>query len=178
MVIESDIFKNLGLVPEITNVYLENKTLSKLSANFQINVPYSRLKTPWILNDKILKYLNIVITVCANQNLYNTLVTSKKEWLYSSIPEGQFKEGIDYHQITKKLQNSYLNYTVEQNESSNVLQTGFTEDIVLQKEVLQHLSIFVSITLDKEELAKKFNVNVAAYKNINGFHQAEIFIKD
>ena len=178
MFIESNIFKNLGLVPEITNVYLENKSFSKLSANFRINVPYSRLKSPWILNEKILKYLNIIITVCSNQSLYNALLTSKKEWLYTSIPESQFKEGIDYHQITKKLQNSYLHYTVEQNDTSNILQTGFTEDIVLQKEVLQHLSIFTSVTLDKEELAKKFNVNVSAYKNINGFHQAEVFIKD
>jgi len=179
MIRELELFNTLGLVPTITSVFLEQKNLSKVSANFQIDIPLSKNRNPWILNEKVLKYLNLTITFCTNVELYTILSSKTNDWTYSYISEGGFIENIDYVQINKKLQSSYLNFIVESDTKDNkLIKTGFTEDVILNVESLKHFSIFIAISLDKKEIAKQFDINEAKYVDLLGFCESEVFIED
>lgn len=178
MIKELSVFKKLGLVPFVSSVLVEKKTVSKVTTNLQINVPFARGMNPWILDDKVLKLLNITITVCTNRKLAELLKTSKKDWTYSGIIESPFIDGKDYHQIIKKIQPSYLNFYVENSTktTSKVIRTGFIEDSIFNTPTLEHLSVFVAIGIDAKEAALHFKISPTAYKEILGFCSNETFI--
>lgn len=177
---ELEIFKTLGLVPNISSVFLEKgKHSTKINSTFQINIPFNKKKNPWILDEKILKYLNLTITFCTNSKLHAILNGGNSEWLYTNIRESEFVDSVDYIQINKKVQASYLNFEAENDVKGNViLKTGFTEDIVLNSSSVKDLSIFVAVSLDKKELSKRFNLNEGAFSSIKGYCTAETFIEN
>lgn len=177
---ELEIFKTLGLVPNISSIFLEKGKYSiKINATFQINIPFNRKKNPWILDEKILKYLNLTITFCTNSKLHSILNGGNSEWLYANIRESEFIDAVDYVQINKKVQASYLNFEAENDVKGNViLKTGFTEDVVLNTSSVKDLSVFVAVSLDKKELSKRFNLNEGAFSSIKGYCTAETFIEN
>lgn len=177
---ELSIFNKLGLVPSISSVFIEKRTVSKVTANLQINVPFSRNTNPWILDSKVLQLLNVTITICTNNKLHELLSLHRKDWTYSGISESSFINGKDYHQIIKKIQPSFLNFYVENDTKNNLktIRTGFIEEVTFPESNLEHLSIFVAVGIDSKEAALRFKISPAKYKEIIGYCNGEIFIEN
>lgn len=178
MIKELSFFKTLGLIPYISSVFIEQHKVSKVTANLQIDVPYKRGSNPWILNDKVLKFLNVVVTISTNSKLTELLDSSKKEWAYSGISEASFVNGKDFYQVIKKIQPSYLNFRVEENTKnlSKVIHSGFIEDAVFEKEKLDHLAIFIAVGIDSKEASLRFKTIPTIFKETMGYCHKEIFV--
>lgn len=178
MIKELSLFNKLGLMPYISSVFIEKHTLSKVTANLQINVPFKRGSNPWILDDKVLRFLNVVVTISTNSKLTELLDSTKREWAFSGISEAAFVNGKDFYQVVKKIQPSYLHFTVEENvkTSTKVIHTGFIEDAVFEKSTLDHLAIFVAVGIDLKEAALRFKSIPTLFKETMGYCYKETFI--
>jgi len=176
MIKELELLKSKGFIPKISNVILSKSNKYKILTNFYIDISYEKDKNPWIFNEKILNYFNITIIFCFNELLYNVLKSNKTDWLYKDIASDTYSKNIDYVQIHKKLQSSFLNFN--KNIVNNNIITGFTEDIEINVNKLDHFSIFVSVDIDKKQLANKFKISESKYTDILGCYIDDVFIKD
>jgi hypothetical protein len=176
-VLQPKVLDSLGLVPNISNIFLIKNSSSYYNINFEINVPVKQKKNPWIFEQNILSMLDLGILFCFNKELQLELLQDNAK-IYSKINLEKYTEGKDYIQKFSKIQPSKLNFAKKSSTLSEVLSTGFSENITIETLDVKHFSVFISILLSNEEISKKFNIGLDKLKSIIGTFLNETFIED
>lgn len=176
-VLQPKILDSLGLIPDISNIFLIKNSFSYFNINFEINVPIKQKKNPWIFEQNVLSMLDLGVLFCFNKELQSELLQDNAK-IYNKINLEKYIEGKDYVQKFIKIQPSKLNFAKKSSTLSEVLSSGFSENFSIDNLDIKHFSVFISILLSNEEISKKFNIGLDKLKNIIGTFLNETFIED
>lgn len=177
-IIQPKILDSLGLLPKIINVNMTKGVDTLVNINFEIDIPNKSNKNPWIFEQNILSLLDLNIIFCFNKDLKNYLLENNEK-IYTEFNINPFVRGYDFVQKISKIQPSKLSFVKKETQSrSEFLSTGFMEFIKTQKKDVDDFSIFISISMDKVEISKRFNINLEKIKTTIGTFICESFIQD